>query len=62
MDRQLGREVKEETLAESSVTIKLLGIQQRCKDLLKDPEQTLELSLEEPSPFASKGFNPYEPA
>ena len=62
MDRKLGRERKEETLAESSVTIKLLGIQQRCKDLLKDPEQALELTLEEPSPWGKKGFNPYEPA
>ena len=62
MDRKLGRHKKEETLAESSVTIKLLGIQQRCKDLLDDPDRTLELTLEEPAPWSNRGFNPYEPA
>jgi hypothetical protein len=62
MDRKLGRKRKETTLAESSVTIKLLSIQQRCKDLLNDPDQTLELALEEPAPWVNRGFNPYEPA
>ena len=59
MDRQLGTAFNEGTLAESSVTIKLLAIQQRCKDLLDDPEHSIELSLVEPV-TGNPGKNPYE--
>lgn len=61
MDRQLGRASNEKTLAESSVTLKLLAIRQRCKDLLDDPDQTIELALEEPLAI-NMGINPYESA
>jgi hypothetical protein len=61
MDRQLGSQYKEKSLAESSVTIKLIGIRQRCKDLLDDPDHGLALALEEPVPV-NKGINPYERA
>ena len=62
MDRVLGREKLDTTLAESSVTIRLLTIQERCKELLDDPGDSLELSLEEPSTGFNRGINPYESA
>ena len=62
MDRQLGRDPREMTLAESSVTLKLAVIQDRCKELLDDPDRSLELTLEEPITSLRKGINPYEPA
>lgn len=62
MDRLFDRDFSDNTLAESSVTIKLLSIQQRCKELLDDPDETLELSLEEPEPEEVEGRNPYDRA
>ncbi len=62
MDRQLGRDMRDITLAESSVTIKLACIQARCRELLDDPDNALELTLDEPAPALNKGINPYENA
>ena len=49
-------------LSESNVSLKLSEIQQRCAELLDEPD-TLELSLEEPAPALSTdepSFDPYD--
>ncbi len=35
-------------LSESHVSLRLADIQRRCAELIQDPEESLELSLEEP--------------
>ena len=46
-------------LSESNVSLKLADIQRRCSELLLEPGDALELSLEEPS-APSEGSNPYD--
>ncbi|NNL63259.1 MAG: hypothetical protein HKO69_05535 [Woeseiaceae bacterium] len=60
MDRVIDREFNDLPLSESSVTMKLASIQQRCKELLADPDETVELTLEDPEPTVVRGSNPYE--
>ncbi len=46
-------------LSESNVSLKLSEIQQRCSELMDEPDSLLELSLEEPAgdPKASDPYN-----
>ena len=53
------KDFKDQTLAESNVSLKLSEIQQRCADLLDEPDG-LELSLEEPAEKPDSGGNPYD--
>ena len=48
-------------LSESSVSLKLEEIQKRCSQLMDEPEEMLELSLEEPgaAPLTSDPYNRY---
>lgn len=59
MDRKMQKDINEIPLSESNVSLKLADIQRRCAELLRDSDESLELSLEEPI-AASDGANPYE--
>ena len=48
-------------LSESNVSLKLADIQKRCSQLLRDTENSLELTLEE-AVVPSDAFNPYDRA
>lgn len=52
------KELDDLTLAESGVSLRLAEIQQRCSELLTDPN-ALELTLEEPLERPD-GTNPYD--
>jgi hypothetical protein len=45
-------------LSESNVSLKLADIQKRCSDLIEDPDELGDLSLEEPAGKPDKN-NPY---
>jgi hypothetical protein len=53
----MNKELKDVTLAESSVTLRLAEIRRRCSKFLADPD-ALELTLEEPLERPD-GTNPY---
>ena len=53
------KDVKRMLLSESNVSLKLAEIQERCAQLLRYSETSLELTLEEPVLQADSG-NPYE--
>jgi len=48
MQRNMQKDVKQIPRSESQVTLKLAEIQRRCSELLEAPDDSLELSLEEP--------------
>ena len=52
------KEFKDIPLSESNVSLKLADIQRRCSELLTDPGDELELTLEEPV-FEPDDNNPY---
>ena len=54
----MDKEFKEIPLSESNVSLKLAEIQRRCTELIREGDDTLELSLEEPLGGMSDG-NPY---
>ena len=58
MDPNMDRQYEDVPLAESNVTLKLADIQRRCSQLLAEPDELAELSLEEPLAGADSG-NPY---
>lgn len=53
------KDVKRIPLSESNVSLKLAEIQERCAQLLRDSETSLELTLEEPV-LQTDTCNPYE--
>ena len=55
---KMDKDFKDIPLSESNVSLKLADIQKRCSELMTDPEQMVELSLEEPAPEPDSG-NPY---
>jgi len=55
----MDKDIKHIPLSESNVSLKLAKIQERCAELLKDSETSLELTLEEPV-LQSDSCNPYE--
>jgi len=44
----MDKEFKEIPLSESNVSLKLAEIQRRCTELIREGDDTLELTLEEP--------------
>ena len=57
---KMDKDFKHIPLSESNVSLKLADIQKRCSELLTDPDQLVELSLEEePAPAPDSG-NPYD--
>ena len=44
---KMDKDFKDIPLSESNVSLKLADIQRRCSELLSDPDQMVELSLEE---------------
>ncbi len=48
-------------LSQSSVSLKLELIQRRCSELMDEPDELTELSLEEPvaQDEPEEGYNPY---
>ncbi|MDJ0909253.1 MAG: hypothetical protein QNI99_08660 [Woeseiaceae bacterium] len=56
---KMDKDFKDIPLSESSVSHKLADIQKRCSALMTDPDQMVELSLEEPAPALDSG-NPYD--
>jgi hypothetical protein len=58
MRRNANRDLNDLSLAETGVSLRLAEIQQRCSELLTDPD-ALELTLEEPLEQAD-GTNPYD--
>lgn len=48
-------------LSQSSVSLKLELIQRRCSELMDEPEELTELTLEEPlaEDEPEEGYNPY---
>lgn len=50
---------KDAPLSESSVSLKLAEIQERCSKLMDQPDALLELSLEEPAPRLAASNDPY---
>ncbi len=46
-------------LSETSVSLKLELIQQRCSQLMDDPDSMLDLSLDEPDPTDTHSGDPY---
>ncbi len=59
---KMDKDFKDIPLSESSVSHKLADIQKRCSALMTDPEQMVELSLEEPivETAAPNPYNPYD--
>lgn len=53
------KDIKTVPLSESNVSLKLAEIQERCAQLLRDSETSLELTLEEPV-LQTDSCNPYE--
>ena len=56
---KMDKDFKDIPLSESNVSLKLADIQKRCSELLTDPDQMVELSLEEPVTEPDSG-NPYD--
>ncbi len=57
---KMDKDFKDIPLSESNVSLKLADIQKRCSELMTDPDQMVELSLEEePAPVLDSG-NPYD--
>jgi hypothetical protein len=54
----MDKEFKEIPLSESNVSLKLAEIQRRCRELIREGDDTLELTLEEPLGGMNDG-NPY---
>jgi hypothetical protein len=54
----MDKEFKEIPLSESNVSLKLAEIQRRCTELIREGDDTLELTLEEPLGGMNDG-NPY---
>lgn len=52
------KEFNDIPLSESNVSLKLADIQRRCRELLQESVDELELSLEEPA-APIEGGNPY---
>lgn len=59
MDRKMQNDINDIPLAESNVSLKLADIQRRCAQLLEEPGDGLELTLEEPA-LPQDGSNPYD--
>lgn len=55
----MDKDVRRIPLSESNVSLKLAEIQERCAQLLRDSETSLELTLEEPV-LQADSCNPYE--
>jgi hypothetical protein len=55
----MDKDVRRIPLSESNVSLKLAEIQERCAQLLRDTETSLELTLEEPV-LQADSCNPYE--
>jgi len=55
----MDKDVRRIPLSESNVSLKLAEIQERCAQLLRDSETSLELTLEEPV-LQVDSCNPYE--
>jgi hypothetical protein len=54
----MDKDIDELSLSRSTVTLKLASIQQRCSQLMDEPDSMLELALEEPAEVADEN-NPY---
>jgi len=51
--------VMETPLSQSSVSLKLEEIQERCSKLMEEPDSLLELSLDEPAVEDPRSNDPY---
>ena len=56
---KMSKNFKNIPLSESNVSLKLADIQKRCSELMTNPDQMVELSLEEPAENPDSG-NPYD--
>ena len=61
MDRRMNKEFNDIPLSQSHVSLKLADIQRRCAELIQEPDETLELTLEEPLAGRDSN-NPYDRA
>ena len=59
MDKKMQKDFNDIPLSESNVSLKLADIQRRCAEMLEDSDSALELTLEDPLPFA-EGNDPYD--
>ncbi len=57
----MDREIRDEPLSESSVSLRLAEIQKRCSELISEPDglDGLTLEGEDTAPGDLHGFNPY---
>jgi hypothetical protein len=51
--------VMETPLSQSSVSLKLAEIQERCSKLMEEPDSLLELSIDEPAVEDPRSNDPY---
>ena len=58
METTMEKEFNDIPLSQSNVTLRLADIQKRCSQLLQEPDDSLELSLEEPT-LKVDDSNPY---
>lgn len=55
----MDKKTMETPLSESSVSLKLELIQRRCSELMDEPDEMLELAIDEPAAEEPRANDPY---